>query len=348
MNSSYLTAFFVSVVLSILITPFLIKLAHKLNLFDQPDHRKHHKKILPRVGGIAITGAFTLTLLLFFDLTQRFLGLLGGVIILFLVGLIDDVRGVSAWKKLFWQVVAACVVLAGGIGIVYITSPLGGTIILDSWRIPFEIGGFGFNIIPIANIVSILWMIAMINSINFLDGLDGLATGVAIIAAVLLLILALTPALDNKEVALLSVILIGALIGFLPYNFYPSRIFMGDSGAYVIGLLLALISIYAGSKIAIGALVMGLAVIDAFITVSKRLMRKESPFKPDRNHLHHRLLDSGLLSHRQVVLLLYGITILIAVTILLAGGIAAFSLIVLSLVIAGTVLRVTAISQNKP
>jgi UDP-GlcNAc:undecaprenyl-phosphate/decaprenyl-phosphate GlcNAc-1-phosphate transferase len=344
---SFISALAISISISLFLTPILIKVAHKLKLFDNPDHRKQHERALPRIGGISITVAFLTTFLLYFDLNRQFIGLFSGILILFIVGLIDDVRGVSAWKKLIWQVVASGAVLAGGIGIVYISDPFGGTIILDSFRIPIELFGFNFNIIPLANAVSILWMIVMINSINFLDGLDGLASGVSIIAAGLIFLLALTPAIGNIEVAMLAVVLGGSLLGFLPYNFYPSRIFMGDSGAYVIGLILALLSIYSGSKIALGALVMGLAMIDAFITVSRRLLRKQSPFRPDRNHLHHRLLDSGLLSHRQVVLILYLLTIIVAITIIVAGGLAAFSVIITALILAGIILRISAIKIRK-
>ncbi len=221
-------------------------------------------------------------------------------------------------------------------------------IALDGWKIPIEIGAINFNIIPVANLVSIIWIVGMINTVNFLDGLDGLATGVSAIGAAVLFSLALTPAIGNPVVALLAIILMGALLGFLPYNFFPSSIFMGDSGSYVIGLLLALLSIYASSKIAVGALVFGIAIVDGLWTVLKRILAGESPFQADRKHLHHQLLDSGLLSHRQVVLLLYLLTALVAAAIVFSSPLLAA--LVMLVTLAGTfyIMRLKTTKRAKP
>lgn len=340
MNTQLISAFLMSFVLSLGLTPLVRKLAFKIGALDHPNHRKAHAQPTPRIGGLAITAAFVVTMLANTRLDRPLVGLLAGVGILLLGGLLDDVKGLSARSKLVWQIVAAIVVLAGGIGIVYFSNPLGGTIQLDNWRIPAEIFGFKFNIIPLANFVSVLWMLGMINAVNFLDGLDGLAAGVAAIAGIVLFVFAVSSGTGHPVVALLSLILVGALLGFLPYNFFPSRIFMGDSGAYVVGLLLALLSIYSGSKIAVGALVLGFAVIDMVWVALRRLSKRQHPFKADRLHLHHRLLDSGLFSHRRVVVILYFMTIAVAVTIFLAGGVAAFVLLLLLLIAVVSLLRI--------
>lgn len=342
MSGTYTAAFIMAFFLSLLLTPWMRRIAFKIGAVDNPSPRKVHEKPVARLGGVAIVLAVLATFLAFWatEISRPILGLLGGMLVLLAVGVIDDVKGLPARSKLLWQVIAAVVVLAGGIGIVYVSNPFNGVLQLDSWKIMVELGAVKFNILPMANLVSIIWIIGMINAVNLLDGLDGLAGGVSAIAALVLFILAVTPALDNALVALLSIVLLGAILGFLPYNFFPSSIFMGDSGAYVIGLLLALLSIYAGSKIAVGALVMGFAIIDMIWAFLRRIVRKQSPFASDRGHLHHKLLDSGLVSHRKAVLIFYVLAALVAVTILLAGGVAAFSLLIILLVGVLSVLRI--------
>lgn len=340
MNSQYLGGFALAFVLSLLFTPIVRWLSLRFGAVDKPDSRKIHKLPVPRLGGVAVYLAFVITFLLYFDLNRQFVGLLAGVSTLFIVGIIDDLKGLSAWVKLSWQIVAAVIILAGGIGIIFLSNPLGGLISLDGWRIPIELGPLSFNILPIANLVSVIWIVGLINTLNFLDGLDGLASGVAIIVGLVLFVMAFTPAVNDASVGLLAIILVGALLGFLPFNFFPSSIFLGDSGAYTIGALLATFSIYAGSKIAVGAIVLGVAILDAIWTVSRRLLRGKSPFTADRGHLHHRLLDSGMLSHRQVVVLLYIITIAIAATLLFGNVASALLLGSLMLVATVSVMRI--------
>lgn len=342
MTQSYLTAFIAALAISAIVTPIVRRLALTAGAVDQPSDRKIHKHPLPRVGGVAIVLAFVAVMLWFVPLSRPFVALLASLLVLFGIGLVDDLRGLKPWQKLLGQIFAACLALAGGLGIVYFSNPFGGVIALDGWRIPIQLGFLSFNILPIANLVSIVWIVGMINTVNFLDGLDGLAAGVSSIACVVLFTTALAPFIGNPIVALLSIILLGALLGFLPYNFFPSSIFMGDSGAYVIGLLLSLLTIYSSAKVAVGALVMGIAVLDALWTVMRRMMRSQSPFKADREHLHHRLLDSGLLSHRQVVLLLYLLTLLVAAAILLGSPLLAAAFIIIAVMATIIVLRLKA------
>lgn len=340
-------AFFLAFTISIVATPLVREWAIRRGYVDEPvDKRKVHMKPIPRIGGIAIVVAFTATFLLNFELNRAFAGLLGGLAILFTVGVIDDIRGLGAWHKLLWQVIASVVVLAGGIGIIKVTNPLGGIIALDTWRIPVELGAVKFNILPVANFVSVLWIVGMINVVNFLDGLDGLAAGVSSIGALALFLLAIGTIAPNATVALASLILLGSLLGFLPYNFYPARIFMGDSGAYTVGMLLALLSIYAESKIALGALVLGFAILDAVWVVVRRLLRKQSPFKPDRGHLHHVIFDSGIFSHRQTVLIFYILATVVAAGVLLADALLAFGLMVAGLAGIMIIVKLTVSRRN--
>lgn len=344
--TEYILGFALALAISLVGTPLVSRAALRYGWLKPVRLRDSHDRPLPRLGGIAITVAILIPTLLLFELNRPLRALLVGVIIVFIVGLIDDLRGLSPWAKLVGHTVAAIVVLAGGLGIILVTNPFsGGVTYLDSWRIPLEIFGFGFNLIPLANVVSILWIAGMINSVNFLDGLDGLAGGVSLIAALTLFVLALTPVIDDQTVALLSLILAGALLGFLPHNVNPARIFMGDGGAYVIGLLLAVLSIYAGSKIAVGVLVLGVAIVDAAWVALRRIMRRKSPFSPDRAHLHHQLLDSGL-SQWQVVGYLYLVALALSLSIVFGGAAAGFAVLVLALGITAAIVRFRGVTSN--
>lgn len=245
--------------------------------------------------------------------------MLGGAI-LAILGAIDDVRGLSAYTRLAWQFIAAVVVLCGGIGIIAITNPLGGTFDLTWGRTAIDVAGLHFHVTPIANLFSILWIVGMVNVVNFLDGLDGLASGVSAISALVIFGLAISPAVNQPLVALLAIILAGSALGFLPFNFYPAKIFMGDSGAYFLGLTLALLAIYSGGKLATIGLVLGFTIIDAIWAAVRRIHRRKSPFAADREHLHHLLIGAGL-SQRRAVLSLYVLAAVFGATALFTHGI---------------------------
>lgn len=310
--------FTIALILSAGLTPTVKKLAFRIGAVDQPgEARKIHTRPIARLGGLAIFIAFLMTVLAFLPVSRSLFALLLAAGVLVGIGVVDDIRGVSPWRKLAWQVFAACIALVGGIGITEITNPFGGVINLQAGRFPVELGPITFHITPIANLVSIIWIVGLINVINFLDGLDGLACGVSAISALIMFMLAV--ALGQEEVALLAVILAGAALGFLPYNFFPARIFMGDSGAYFLGLVLALIAIYSGGKLATVSLVLGFTIIDGVWAVVRRLYRRTSPFSADRGHLHHLMLDAGI-SQRVAVLSLYGLSVLFGLTALILGS----------------------------
>jgi UDP-GlcNAc:undecaprenyl-phosphate GlcNAc-1-phosphate transferase len=213
----------------------------------------------------------------------------------------------------------------------------------------FELGNWQFHITPIANLVSLIWMVGLANTINFLDGLDGLAAGISGIAAFIIFLLAVGPRVDQPLVALLAIILAGAAFGFLPYNFHPARIFMGDSGALFLGLALAMLAVYSGAKLATAALVLGFPIIDAMWAATRRLARGRSPFRADRMHFHHLLLDAGL-SQRQAVLTLYAVAAAFGGVALMVGSFAKLvALIVLiflmAVAIAGLLLRNSALAR---
>ncbi len=317
---NYLLGFGLAFAISAAATPLVRQYALRHGIVDHPSEtRKIHKTAIAYLGGVAIFVGFLVTVLALVPMSRQLTALLAGCSILVVIGIIDDRRGLSPWMKLGWQFVAAGVALAGGIGITTIANPFGGIIDLSAGRVALDLVGFHFHITPVANLVSLLWMVGLANTINFLDGLDGLACGISGIAAFVLFLLTVGPRVHQPVVALLAIILAGAAFGFLPYNFYPARIFMGDSGAYFLGLTLAMLAVYSGAKLATATLVLGFPVADAVWVVTRRLLHRSSPFKADRRHFHHLLLDVGL-SQRQAVLILYGIAVVLGTTALVVGS----------------------------
>lgn len=342
---SYFQAFIAAFSLVFLLTPFVKTLAIKIGAIDRPDNlRKIHTRPVARLGGVAIVATFVVLVLINFTISRQLLGLLGGILILLVIGIIDDLRGLNPWVKLAGQVIAACVALAGGIGISAIASPFGGYLPITAGRFLVQWGSLSFHITPIANLLSIIWMVGLINAINFLDGLDGLADGVSGIAAVVIFMLSLK--FHQPAVAMLSIILAGAAFGFLPFNFFPAKIFLGDSGSYFLGLTLAMLAIYSGGKLATASLVLGFTIVDGVWTVLRRMLRGVSPFKADSNHLHHLFLSAGL-TQRQAVLTLYGVSIVFGAVALISQSLAKFvAFVVLALATMALIATLTRLSAK--
>lgn len=301
---------------SLILTPLVRAAAIRYELFDKTNDRKVHSGSIPRIGGVAFFLSFLVSVLLFVDLNRPSTALVVGCLLLFVMGLIDDLRSLKPLTKLGFQIAAALIVLAGGIGIVDLSLPfIADQIRLDGWQIPLNLFGEEYTIMPIANAFTALWIILIINAINFLDGLDGLAAGVSSIAFITLLALS-GRGFGNEIVVIMSTFMLMSLLGFLVSNFHPARIFMGDSGAYVLGLLLAVLPIYATTKTTIGLLVIGLAIVDLMLAVFRRVIKGKSPFSPDRGHLHHRLIDSGF-KHLDSVIIFYLVAAATAVVLVL-------------------------------
>lgn len=288
--------------------PLVIRLATKIGAIDQVsvEERKIHKKPIPRAGGLAIYGSFVLVcLVLLPNLSHRFAGLVAAGTIVLLVGLYDDVKGLSPWIKLIFQIVAALVAVVGfGIGIESVTNPLGQMIVLTGNDVVVRIGTISFDVGMVATLFSVLWLVGLTNTINLLDGLDGLSGGVSAIAAFIIFALAISPQVNQPDTALIAIALSGACLGYLVYNFYPAKIFNGDSGAYFLGMTLGILAIFSGAKLATAALVLGVPIFDAVWAFIRRLATGRSPFSADRGHFHHLLIDVGL-SQRQAVLIIY-------------------------------------------
>jgi len=316
-----LVVFFVAFLIALALTPLVRRIVLRYEVVDKPEARRVNTIPVPRGGGLAVCAAFLLAASTFLYLNQgaRFVPiplslapsevaalLLGGAIAAAL-GAIDDLFDLRARMQLLGQIGLAVFAVALGISIDFIANPIG------PGQIRFPPG-------PIAAGLTVFWIVGMINSINWIDGLDGLSTGVALIAAVTLGIISLTTQVGQPLIAVLCFALAGALLGFLRWNFNPASIFTGTSGVQFVGYTLAVLAILGTAKVAVALLVLGVPIIDTFWIIVRRLSEGRSPFSPDRTHIHHRLLDLGL-SHRQTVLVIYGICMVLAVLSMLLSGV---------------------------
>lgn len=304
----YLIGFAAALLISALLVPIVKKVAIKLGAVDNPKEaaRKIHKKVMARGGGIAIYISFVLvTFALLTTFPKEFIGLLVAGTMVLIIGLSDDIKRLSPWLKLGGQVLAAAIAAIGfGITISSITNPFGNTLVFDQPTTQLVILGLHLSFNWIAVALAVFWLVGMTNTINFLDGIDGLSGGVSAIAAGIIFLLSISTKVNQPETALVSIILMGGCIGFLIYNFYPAKIFNGDSGAYFLGMTLGILAIFSGAKLATAALVLGLPILDAVWAVLRRVVHGKSPFTADRGHLHYLFLDAGF-SQRQAVLSIY-------------------------------------------
>ena len=305
----YMLAFLVALGAALLVTPGVILLAAKTGAMDAPDARKVHKKPIPRIGGIGIYFAFMVamaTVMSLANLTEdvffELAGLMTGGTLIFLLGIVDDYKNLPAKVKLVGQIAAAAVlVIAFDVRIDFITDPFGDYFYLEFFAIP----------------ATIFWIVGLTNTVNLIDGLDGLAAGVATIASITILLVALEQSI--LLVAVLTAALAGAALGFLYYNFNPARIFMGDSGSMFLGYILAGISVIGAVKCAatialiVPILALGLPILDTTFAIVRRYRGGVPIFKPDKGHLHHRLLDLGF-TQRQAVLLMYVISAMLGLS----------------------------------
>ncbi len=300
--------FFAAFLITVLMVPVVKRFAFKVGAVDKPskESRKIHQKTMARGGGIAIYISFVLVCIaLLLNLPKEFIGLLVAGTIVLVIGFCDDIWRLSPWIKLGGQLIAALIATIGfGIGIDSISNPFGNTLVFSEPNATLTFLGMNLSFNTVAVGLAVLWLVAMTNTINFLDGIDGLSGGVAAIAAGVIFLLSIGQKVNQPETALVSIVLMGGCIGYLLYNFYPAKIFNGDSGAYFLGMTLGILAIFSGAKLATAALVLGLPILDAVWAVVRRLIHGKSPFTPDRGHLHYMFLDAGF-SQRQAVLCIY-------------------------------------------
>ncbi|NLB17574.1 MAG: undecaprenyl/decaprenyl-phosphate alpha-N-acetylglucosaminyl 1-phosphate transferase [Syntrophomonadaceae bacterium] len=275
--------------------PLVSRLAFRIGAVDKPDARKVHDQPMPRLGGLGIFIAFVLAILVAVDIDRSLTGILLGGSLIFLVGVLDDIYDLSPWVKLGAQICGALIAVYFGVRVHVMTNPFDGMLQLGAMSIP----------------LTILWIIGVTNAVNLIDGLDGLAAGVCVIAAITVGIVAWQG--DQIAVAFVCVLLAAAIGGFLPHNFHPARIFMGDSGSMFLGFVLSCLSIAGLAKGAtlislfVPVLILGIPVFDTLFAIVRRVNNQAPIFSPDKAHLHHRMIVMGLI-HQGTVMAIYGIS----------------------------------------
>jgi len=292
MDKFFIIAFFCAFVIAFLVTPLARRLAIKVGALDVPKcERKIHKSPMPYFGGIAIYVAIMACMFVFLPHNEINISIMIGATILVLVGIIDDMYDMPAKIKLAFQIIAAIIAVSGGVRIYFITNP-------------FHVTGYSF-LDTLSIPITIIWIVGVTNTINLIDGLDGLAAGVSGIAAFSLLLTAFTKGYDF--IIIQCAIVAGAALGFLPHNFNPARIFMGDTGSMLLGYMLSIVAVL-GAIFAIG-----IPILDTFFAIVRRLINKKPIMEPDKEHLHHQLMKKGL-NQKQTVLVLYAISIFLGLT----------------------------------
>ena len=318
-------------VVAVAVTPAVIFFAEKTGALDAPDVRKVHKKPIPRIGGVGIYVAFMAAMLsvmayadLSSDVLNELTGLVAGGSLIVLLGLVDDYRNLPAKVKLLGQIACACVLVAFDVRIDFITDPFGDYLYLEYLAIP----------------ATIFWIVGLTNTVNLIDGLDGLAAGVATIASITICLVALQQ--GYALVAVLTAALAGAAIGFLFYNFNPAKIFMGDTGSMFLGFMLAGISVVGAVKSAatialiVPILALGLPILDTTFAIVRRARNHRPIFKPDKGHLHHRLLAHGF-TQKQAVLLMYVVSGLFGLCALALTAVSPQAAVLIILIVAAAV-----------
>ena len=288
----------VAFVVAAAVTPAAIKIAPKIGAMDIPkDERRMHKKPMPRFGGIAIYLGIMAALAVFALKDKGITSVMTGCTLIYMLGLIDDLKDLKPLVKLCGQIVCATVVYIMGVRIEFITNYFGP-------------GNMAFGDVA-CFIITVLWLIAITNAVNLIDGLDGLAAGIAAISA---LCIGYVAYIHGQYVPTLAMMAIaGAALGFLPYNFNPAKIFMGDSGSELLGFSIAAVSILGTVKSAtivvviIPALVLGLPIFDTVMAIFRRLAKHQSIGTADKDHLHHRIMKAGF-GQKRAVMILYCIS----------------------------------------
>ncbi len=313
--------FFATFLLSLLFTAWTRQMMRRLRIVDRAkaSERKIHKKTVPLGGGIGIFVSFFLVIFLALfvfhdigiDIVPRYVwGLFIGGLVLLIGGILDDKYTFKARYQIIFPILAAIVVIGFGIGPHEVTNPFGGVVRLDKIEIPID--GLGTWVV-LADIVVFFWLMGMMFTTKFLDGLDGLVAGIVTIGAIMIFFLSRQSQWFQPEVALMSSVFAGACLGFLVWNWHPAKIFLGEGGSLFTGFLLGSLAIISGGKIATTLLVVGVPMLDVARVIVRRIQKKQPFYVGDNEHLHFKLLHSGL-SQRQAVLLLYTISFSFGVT----------------------------------
>ncbi len=292
-------SFFVAFAIAYVLTIPTIFLAKKFNLVTDKTKRFHpahtHQGIVPRAGGAPIFFAILIATFVFIPVNKIMIGILLASFLLVLMGLVDDHKDISPVLRFFGNIFISSLVIAFGLGIPYISNPLGGIIKLDTWQIP--VGLFGQHTIWVwADLLAVIWLTWTTNMVNWSKGVDGQLPGFVGITAIFLGLLSQRFTghdISVRSVEIFSFIVAGAYLGFLPFNMYPQKIMPGYGGGGLAGFLLGILSILSFGKVGTAILILAVPLIDATYTIIRRFYMRRSIFKADWGHLHHRLIEIG-------------------------------------------------------
>ncbi len=295
---------------TILSIPFTIYIAKKFGLIDDPSSRPHpahvQLRIIPRAGGLAIFIGLVISILLFVPIAKSIIGILLALTLLLIMGLLDDkLKNFNPYLRILLQLLAAGIVVASGVGVTFITNPLGGGVFrLDLIVIPFDLFG-PHRIVLFADILAFFWITWVMNVINWSKGVDGQMPGIILVAALSIALLSWKLYLQGDpnqfRIATLAFITAGTAAGFLIFNWYPSKILPGFSGSTILGFMIATLSILSSAKLATALLVLLIPAVDFIYTFARRILTGHSPVYADSGHLHHKLLSLGW-SHQKISL----------------------------------------------
>jgi UDP-GlcNAc:undecaprenyl-phosphate/decaprenyl-phosphate GlcNAc-1-phosphate transferase len=322
--------------LALILTFFVKTFCYKVGWLDRPAARRVHTKAVPRLGGVAMFLAFVIASLVFYNPGSTseaiiYWLLVAAALLTVLVHTYDDILGLKPWHKLLAQTLAVIIILGPwdarfqGVLLFTFNNPFGMATMQAGLQWYQQPTLFLFVhdqtirllVIP-AILFTWLWVVGMMNTVNLIDGLDGLAAGVVAITALFITVISFI--LGQQSIAVLAAIFTGAVLGFLPHNWNPAKIFMGDSGSMFLGLVLAVLSIMGGAKLALALMVIGVPVLDVAVVIINRIRRGQSPLHYDKSHLHYRLMATGL-SVKQICYLFYGLAFVFGLLALSFSGI---------------------------
>lgn len=322
----YVLAFGISASIVYLITPPTIYLARRFGLVTDSKFRKHpahtHIGLVPRGGGLPLFLGFIITSLMFVTLNKLYIGIVIASTLIIIIGLLDDYYDISPYLRFGLNLLISGIVIGFGLGIPFVSNPFGGVIRLDTWRITFQLFGDTHSILPLADLLALVWLTWITNMINWSKGVDGQMPGFVSVAALFLGLLSqrfVAHDVSTTNVLFFALIISGVFAGFLPFNFFPQKIMPGYGGGALAGFWLGILSILSFGKIGTFILILAVPMIDALYTLVRRIKKGVSPFKADRGHLHHRLMELGW-GKRRIAVFYWVITAILGTASLLLNG----------------------------
>lgn len=352
----YLIPALSALALTTLLCFLALKLFPKLGLLDNPQKYGLKRKAIPYPGGILIFLVFVILLLIFSEMTGKMLGVLFGAGLLVLVSFIDDRISLPPWLRLMVQGVIAIIMILSGIGVEGITNPFGGTLALDQYKLSLDLGGQTIEILALSGLFTLVWIVLVVNTMNWMDGIPGLTSGLTFIGGLTMFFLSISEKVNQPEVAILAIIVAMIALAFWFFDFFPPKIIIGDSGSMFFGLMLAILAIFSGGKIATAFMILGFPIMDMIYVIIHRIYNKQAPWKGgewDKHrkavHLHHRLLQAGL-TEREVLFCIYALAAIFGISALFLDTKGKFWTIVLMFILSlglAIFLRKKAKEKNK-